>query len=137
MTANGKIKEIKENIATIEVFKESACTGKCEDCAGCKTSPVSATAYNEIGAKVGDVVEIYAPSKKVMKLAFLVYVVPVLILIFGGMVFSFPGYKIIKSISIMLLICLYICFIIYENNKSKKNIQNTITRVIKSVEDIK
>ncbi len=136
MTANGKIKEINGNIATIEVFKEAACTGKCEDCAGCKTSSVSAVAYNEIGAKVGDVVEIYAPSKKVMKLAFLVYVVPVLILIFGGIIFSFPGYKILKAISLILLICLYICFIIYENNKSKKNIQNTVTRVIKPVGDI-
>lgn len=134
MTTYGKIKEIEGDIATVEVFKESACTGKCEDCAGCKISPVTAKAKNEIKANIGDIVEIYASSKKVMGLAFSVYVLPVLLLIFSAVIFMAIESLIFKGIFVLLLISLYICFIIYENAKCKKSIANTVIKIIKSAE---
>lgn len=136
MTTLGKVKEIKGNTAIIEVFKESACTGKCEDCAGCKISSVTAKAVNKANAKSGDIVEIYASTKKVMGLAVTVYLIPVLILIFSAVIFSVLGNILLKGILILILISLYICFIIYENRKYKNNIQNTVIRIVKSSEEI-
>lgn len=135
MTTYGKIKEINGDIATVEVFKEAACTGKCEDCAGCKVSPVTAKAKNEVNAKIGDIVEIYASSKKVMGLAFSVYVLPVLILIFLAGIFMIIENLVFKLILVLLLISSYICFIIYENIKCKKSIENTVIKIIKSAEN--
>lgn len=136
MTTLGKVKEINGNTATIEVFKESACTGKCEDCAGCKVSSVTAKAENKAKAKSGDIVEVYASTKKVMGLAVTVYLIPVIILIFSAVIFSFSGNSLLKGILILILISLYICFIIYENRKYKNNTQNTVIRIVKSSEEI-
>lgn len=102
----GKVLEIKDNIAKVEVRRESACGGNCASCGGCDVKAVCSDVNNDIGANVGDVVKVELATAKVMLAAMAVYIVPLLLLILAtayigfiyGVVFIVILFIILKEI---------------------------------------
>ena len=89
MVAVAKVKKIfRDQTVEIEVQRMSACSGDCSKCGGCselKTGPVTALALSKIPVKVGDRVAVQGEFKQVMSIAFIVYIIPLILffLFFG------------------------------------------------------
>lgn len=86
MRQTGTVISSTGTMAEISVIRESACGGNCASCGGCNARTV-VSAKNTIEAKVGDKVEMEMASSKVLYTAFIVYALPLLLLI----VFYFVG----------------------------------------------
>ncbi|MCF8062768.1 MAG: SoxR reducing system RseC family protein [Deltaproteobacteria bacterium] len=86
LTEIGVVEKASPETAVVLVERSSACEqcrskGACEMLSG-RTMRVEVT--NELGAEEGDRVEISLPAASVMKLSFLVYLVPVAALVAGA-----------------------------------------------------
>lgn len=80
----GFVKNIYENKAEVEVRRISSCGGGCKSCAGSCDSPNhSVILLNNIGAKVGDLVEIQAVAKDILKYTMIAYMIPFSMLLLG------------------------------------------------------
>lgn len=76
---------LDSNHAEISVPRKSACGHDCEECAGCGVTgaAVHARAANPIGAAPGQKVVVESSTQKMLHIAALVYLIPVL-LFFAG-----------------------------------------------------
>ncbi|MBQ6558086.1 MAG: SoxR reducing system RseC family protein [Clostridia bacterium] len=93
MYQKGIIKKTVKNIADVEIQRSTACGESCASCGLCPGQTAVVKADNAIGAKSGDTVIIDMADQKVLGAAFLVYIVPVVVLIIG----YFIGYAIFKT----------------------------------------
>ncbi len=76
----GQVVAISGDRAVIEVQRASACGENCAHCmGGCMPTRHRAVVKNPLGAAVGDRVKIEAKDKAIIRSAFLVYIVPILI----------------------------------------------------------
>ncbi len=84
MTQVATVKRLLEGQkAEILVVRQSACGHDCQSCSGCGPSAaaqITAVAENSLGAMPGDTVEVESDSAKVLGLAVVVYLVPLVIL---------------------------------------------------------
>jgi Positive regulator of sigma E activity len=78
MKQQATVEEVKGNMAKIKVKRDSACAGcKSADlCASC-VKTVTADAVNNIGAVVGDTVNVESESGTILKYAVLTFIVPI------------------------------------------------------------
>ena len=88
MIAVAKVKKInRDKTVEIEVQRVSACGGDCSKCGGgcteLNSGPVTALAYSKIPVQAGDRVAVEGEFRQVMSIAFIVYIIP-LILFFVG-----------------------------------------------------
>lgn len=93
MYQKGIIKKTVKNIADVEIQRSTACGESCASCGLCPGRTAVVKADNAIGAKSGDTVILDMADQKVLGAAFLVYIVPVVVLIIG----YFIGYAILKT----------------------------------------
>lgn len=95
MTNRGIIKEILDNnMALVEVRRESACGHDCASCKGCGDGAKLSTviACNDIGAGIYDDVIINASTGKILKGAMYVYIIPLILFFIGYFIFgNFSG----------------------------------------------
>ncbi|MDK2798687.1 MAG: sigma-E factor negative regulatory protein RseC [Clostridiales bacterium] len=83
LTQIGVVISIKNDTAMVQIKRTSACGGKCETCGGCEVSSQKVEAYNTVGAKVGQVVRLDMKDTQVLFAAFMVYIVPLIMLFIG------------------------------------------------------
>ncbi len=78
-------KVFPDGMAEISVPRKSACGHDCEECAGCGVSGASvyAMAHNPIHAQAGDKVVVESSSKKLLKMVFVVYMIPIALFLLG------------------------------------------------------
>lgn len=80
----GYVRKIINDKAEIEVRRISGCGGGCSSCGGsCNVPSIVVSIENSLDAKVGDYVEIKAKSKRIIKYALIVYMIPFIMLILG------------------------------------------------------
>lgn len=139
----GIIRKTTGNMAEVEVTRFSGCGGNCKSCGGScsvESATLVVTIKNNIGAQVGDLVEIKAKPKKILKYTFIVFMIPFMMLLMG----IFIGVKYFQAIGKsnyeMLgigvgMVFLALSFIIMRvvDNYIKKKDENPLemTRVIK------
>ena len=76
----GQVVALTGERAVIEVQRASACGENCAHCmGGCIPTRHRAMVNNPVGAMVGDRVKIEAKDKAIIRSAFLVYIVPILV----------------------------------------------------------
>lgn len=73
---------ISKNLVEVAFKRTEACE-KCQMCHNLEEGMVGIESVNEMGAKMGDIVEIEIPSGEVVKGSLVVFLVPILLLIFG------------------------------------------------------
>lgn len=80
MREEGIVKAINGEMCTVAVTRKTACGGGCAHCGGCAQMGVQqCTAKNTVQANTGDRVIIETSDKYVLKSAFLVYILPILV----------------------------------------------------------
>lgn len=86
MISTGEVIAVNGNIATVLVVKKSACGHDCSDCGVCTAPQIQTTAINNVGAKVGNRVEIETTDNSLLKVAFYLYLCPILFAVLIGIV---------------------------------------------------
>lgn len=77
--------------ATVAVLRQEACASCHSACAGCSRT-IRAKAKNTVGAQVGDTVCLESDGRRLTAMAFLVFVLPILL--------AFLGYALGRSLSL-------------------------------------
>lgn len=115
--------------ATVRIERKSACSGECSSCGMCENPVFDVDVQNKIGAKTGDKVKLYMPSKKVYMSAFLVYLLPILV-IFAVMgvcsLIQAKGY--VTAAWVLIAVVIWIA-VIRKYNKSA-NLKSEIVEII-------
>lgn len=83
MLQTGIVTKQNGGFAEVEITRSSACGENCASCGLCPGQTAVVEAINDMGAAAGDGVIIDMADKKVLSAAFLVYIVPVIMLIAG------------------------------------------------------
>ena len=74
-------KILDRKYAEIEVQRQSACGHDCANCGGCGAplERIQAVAINRVDAQVGDIVTVEAENKQLMRMAAIVYTLPLVL----------------------------------------------------------
>ena len=117
------VKEITpQGNAVVAVERRSACSGDCDSCHGCahQTEIVTVIAHNDAGAEQGDVVQVESETGRVLRLALLLYIMPMVLMIAGYMIPGVQGNLKVLTAFMGLAIGIGIC-VIYSAYMKKKN----------------
>lgn len=81
MVQRAKVVAVEGHQAVVDIYRSSACGETCGgSCAVCKSArTVRTKAENHAGAKVGEMVELSSDSKQVLGLAFILYILPLIV----------------------------------------------------------
>ena len=93
MQQTGIVQKLQHNIAEVKITRSSACGESCASCGLCPGREAKFFAINDINATVGDTVIIDMADGKVLGAAFLVYIVPLIMMIIG----YFSGHAVFNS----------------------------------------
>ncbi len=132
MKQTGVVVEIIGNNAKVECDRQSACD-MCENASVCgeKCKKVYATAQNTVNAQIGDFVEIETESKQVLKNAFIVFLIPVLLSFVAYFVAErFFGGTIATLATLVVLIASLILLSFLLNIREKNKNVSKIVRII-------
>ena len=124
----GEVMELRGRQALVRIQRTSACGENCAQCeGGCKPTSSVISATNGINAKVGDTVKIQMNSLAFMTLAFIGYILPILICIITYfVVMAFTDNVIIADASaIVSLVIVLLAFFIIDKFPKKSNIFTT------------
>jgi sigma-E factor negative regulatory protein RseC len=114
---------LPDGMAEVMRIRESACSGDCHTCHGCPHPDeiVMVDADNFVGAQKGDDVILRSDTKRVLKLAAMLYLMP-LVLFFLGY-FVMPGGETPRMIAggaafvVGIVICMFVSRSMKKNNK--------------------
>lgn len=98
MTGEGKVLSADGAFALVEIAKSSACGHDCASCGACSNPSYTITVLNPISAEPGDIVSIETPTAAVLRHCFILYILPVLIMLGAALlceVFSLGVYGIL------------------------------------------
>ena len=126
----GTVVETNGNTAKVECDRQSACD-MCENAANCteKCKKVYAVALNDVNASVGDMVEIETDTAGVLKNAFIIFILPILLAIasyFAAECFLGENAAVIVTFSVLVFSAFLFGFLL---NKSAKG--RIVSRVVK------
>jgi sigma-E factor negative regulatory protein RseC len=117
------VKELLPNGgAVIAVERRSACSGDCDSCHGCahQTEIVMVTAHNDACAKPGDTVQVESATGRVLRLALLLYIMPMILMIGGYLLpFAQGNWKVLTAF-LGLGVGIGIC-VLYSSYMKRKN----------------
>lgn len=129
MTGEGMVISSEGRYASVRIFKESACSHDCSDCAGCEGRIFDTRVINSVGARPGDKVKIQSPTSKVLSLALLVYMLPVVIFILAALVCEVYDISPVGTVALFVLLALmWFCLIRITNRRV--SISDTIVEIL-------
>ena len=92
MTTTGEVREAAGEMAKVRIYRSGACGENCASCKGCAgRKPIEVWAKNEAGARPGDRVTVESASPRVLGLAALVYLLPLVTAVLGYFVARAAG----------------------------------------------
>ena len=117
------IRIVNETTARVAVKRKSACSGDCHTCHGCPHPDeiVMVDADNLVGAQKGDDVVVRSDTGRVLKLAAMLYLMPMVLFFLGY--FLMPGGEGARlgvggiAFVIGILICIYVSHCMKKNNR--------------------
>ncbi len=130
MESIGTVISTDGNSATVVVKRVSACGENCADCMGsCETTTIKSIAENKAGAVVGDTVKIESNTTDVLRVVFILYMVPILVAIFVAIIAY--GIK-ISDIAVILVsvVSFFISFLIIKRFEKRLVPKAYITKIL-------
>lgn len=92
---------LPEQMAQVQLVRQSACSGDCHQCAGCGAAKQTLIfqARNPIGAVPGDVVSVQSDASPVLKAAAMLYLLPLALFVTGYLLGQqLGGYAVLASL---------------------------------------
>lgn len=83
MFKDGIVVDTTDGIAKVAVNRTSGCGGGCKTCGGCDTPQVFVELPNHLRAQIGDRVRLRANNSRVFFYSFIIYIVPIILLVSG------------------------------------------------------
>ena len=74
--------------ARVLAIRRAACSNDCSACGVCEYQSMSVVAINQVGAQVGETVDLTTSTKTVLSAAFMVYIFPIILFFDGYFFFS-------------------------------------------------
>lgn len=132
MKQYGTVVELTHGKATLQIPRSTACGDKCGSCSShCKQEKIEIDVKNRLNAVVGDRVEVESETKTILGAAFLVYIVPVVMLFVGmivaNMIANSMGILLNEFVSLLIgVVFMAVSFLgirLYDRQHSKKQIE--------------
>ena len=131
----GEVVELKGKRALIRIYRTSSCGENCAHCSGeCKPTATMIEATNGLSAKVGDTVKLQMNSGSFLLLAFIGYILPILVCIAAYFtVHHFTGNIVISDIAAIfsLVAVLVIFFILDKFPKKSTRFSSRIIKILR------
>lgn len=127
----GIVLDTSGEFCRVSVKRKSACGENCASCkAACNAKVHICEAKNHIGAKAGDEVILETESKKVLKSAFLAYILPILtfLAVYGMVDLKFSG-AISAVFAILAMAVVFVLIRIYDKGH-KDELLPEITEIL-------
>lgn len=136
MKSSGKITEVNGNKIKVKMFKESSCA-HCSGCGDASKLTRELDLFYNGEVEIGDIVTFELEDAKMLKIGFLVYILPIIIMLIGFVISSKMGNseKTSVFISFGFLIISFICLHIYDKYFVKEKVQMVVTAVEKDTQD--
>tara|TARA_Y100001933_G_scaffold258657_1_gene307055 strand:+ start:1120 stop:1539 length:420 start_codon:yes stop_codon:yes gene_type:complete len=138
MRQTGRVISSDSDHALIQIVRQSACGGNCKSCGGsCSVMGVLISTSNPINAKQGEIVNVDSETNKVLKIAAIFYVVPLIVIVAGiilSKLYFFPDDTSILSdvfaLTIGAALYTFSLFLIHLFSR-KKTIEYTISKQLR------
>lgn len=132
MTQDAVVLKVFDNgLAEVAVTRGTACGSNCGNCESCiYASELKAFAVNEAGAARGQKVIIESESGKIYKAEFVVYILPMVLMIAGYVIAMLAGAKEGMCILVAFLALAVSAVILIINQRGKSQIHHTITKIV-------
>lgn len=130
----GEVVELRGRRALVRIRRTSSCGENCSQCSGeCKPTATLVEATNGIYAKVGDTVKLQMNSASFLFLAFIGYILPILVCIAAYFITQKITDNVIFSdiAAISALIGVLVIFFIVDKLKPKYKASRFSSRIIK------
>lgn len=131
----GEIVELRGNRAVVRIYRASSCGENCASCSGgCKPTTTMIEAHNTASANVGDTVKLEMNSASFLLLAFIGYILPILICIATYFVVDkFTGNTLLADLSaIFSLIAVLLIFFLFDKLPRKSTrFSSRIIKILK------
>ncbi len=130
MTGEGIVVSVCQDEAIVKISKSSACGHDCASCGACSNPTYEMPVKNPVGAVPGDKVAIESKTSKILGISFLLYMLPVFMLIISAFVceaYSLGWYSILP-----FAFLLGVWFLLIKITNKKITTQNVITKIIPS-----
>lgn len=96
-------KIISDNLVEVAINRSKAC-GKCCACKPVGNEIFSMRAINDVGAKIGDPVEVEYASTEILKATFVVFLLPIVLLVLGYLIGNRNGEKTGVFVGLLFLV---------------------------------
>lgn len=132
MTSNGKVISINKNTITLQMFRESSCA-HCNGCGDASKMARELEIKYKGDVEIGDVVTFELADSKMLKIGFIIYILPILIMIFGYFISAKLGgkEKLNVLVSFLSLVISFACIHIYDKYFVKEKVQMNVLKVEK------
>lgn len=126
MTQSGRVVDVVQNYATVEIMRDSACAScsSAHSCIGCKRT-VRVKALNSANAAVGDVVTVETPTQRVLFYAFCVFLLPLLAAIAAyviAMQFTVEKFALLWAMGGFALAFAFVFLVLERRAKKRENL---------------
>ena len=140
MNQVGYVRKIDNSMAILEVRRVSSCGDNCSSCgSSCDIPSTKVKVKNTLMAKEGDFVEVKMKTNVILQSAFLVYIMPLIMMIvgisFGISIFKNMGISSYESLGflmgiIALIISFFILRIIDKKIRNSSKLEFQMIRII-------
>lgn len=129
MKEEGFVKTVSKETCEVIIKRKTACGENCASCkATCSAKEQVCVAVNLAGAKVGDKVMVEMDSAKVLKSAFLVYILPILVFltVFAAVLESGVNSGMSAVSAIFCAGLVFVCVGVYDRRHSKEYLSRVV-----------
>lgn len=129
MKETGTVQSVFDGFCNVVVTRKSACGDNCANCkGGCSLQNQICVAKNNIGAKPGDKVVVEISTEKVLKSAFMVYILPILVF-FAIYYATAPYSNLAPVIAIFSMITVFI-LLFFHDKHHKSDYVSTVCEIL-------
>lgn len=130
LDTEAKVLQVNGPSVTVEVLRQSACTGECKDCSGCSVKSMQITAFCDLPVQPGDRVLVSSQKEAVLFGMFIVFILPLILPVAAYLLAAKSGFGILFA-AIAVIVALLLIWILSKSKWYLKKSQPRVVRVIK------
>ncbi len=130
MDTEAKVLQVDGPSVTVEVLRQSACSGECKDCSGCSVKSMKIAAFCDVLVVPGDRVIVSSRKDAVLFGMFIVFILPLILPVVVYLLTAKSGFGIWFA-AIALIVALLLIWLLSKSEWYLKKTQPRVIRVIK------